>query len=421
MTAPSKPRLPSAVVASGMSTLDVAAEILDFNRNRAPDMTVRKYAAMRASAFTFLRGTCHLYYRGWPTGAMFDHAPSAWISGDLHVENFGSYKGDNRLTYFDLNDFDEAVLAPGSWETARFLTSILVGAHTWGLNESEAVALMRYAFQSYLDQLIIGKPRWLERETASGVIGRLLTQVTGRTRVELLNRNTLVRKRSRRFIADGRRTATASAKERALSTRVMDEIVATSPEPGFFRVIDIARRIAGTGSLGVARYAVLIEGRGSPDRNVLLDVKEALPSSVAPWSPEIQPMWQSDAERVGSVQHRMQAVSPALLRAISVDGKSFIVRELQPFDDRMRLDDWCRKPRKLGAALDTLAQLAAWAPLRATGWHGSATMDAWSDFAARDDWYQSLIDGARDAAALNAERYAEFSAAYDSGAFNTPG
>jgi uncharacterized protein (DUF2252 family) len=47
-------------------------------------------------------------------------------------------------------------------------------------------------------------------------------------------------------------------------------------------VLDIGRRIAGTGSLGVERYVVLVEGKGSPDRNYLLDIKEAKPSAMAP-------------------------------------------------------------------------------------------------------------------------------------------
>ena len=32
-------------------------------------------------------------------------------------------------------------------------------------------------------------------------------------------------------------------------------------------MLDVARRIAGTGSLGVERYAILVEGKGSPDIN----------------------------------------------------------------------------------------------------------------------------------------------------------
>jgi uncharacterized protein (DUF2252 family) len=43
------------------------------------------------------------------------------------LRNGRSYKGDNRLVYFDINDFDEGVLAPASWDLLRMLASILVG------------------------------------------------------------------------------------------------------------------------------------------------------------------------------------------------------------------------------------------------------------------------------------------------------
>lgn len=40
--------------------------------------------------------------------------------------SYGSYKGDNRLAYFDLNDFDESTLAPCLWEVSRMVASIFV-------------------------------------------------------------------------------------------------------------------------------------------------------------------------------------------------------------------------------------------------------------------------------------------------------
>ena len=67
---------------------------------------------MRKSAFAFLRATCHLFYEDLPKSPLLRKVPPVWACGDLHLENFGSYKGDNRLVYFDLNDFDEALLAP---------------------------------------------------------------------------------------------------------------------------------------------------------------------------------------------------------------------------------------------------------------------------------------------------------------------
>ena len=93
-----------------------------------------KYRNMRTSPFVFLRATCHLFYERVAPDLHAMQAPLTWCMGDMHLENFGSYKGDNRLAYFDLNDFDEAVLAPTHWDLIRFLTSILVGAKSLGIN-----------------------------------------------------------------------------------------------------------------------------------------------------------------------------------------------------------------------------------------------------------------------------------------------
>ena len=38
--------------------------------------------------------------------------------------NFGSYKEDNGLVYFDMDDFDKAVLAPCLFDIARCLVSL---------------------------------------------------------------------------------------------------------------------------------------------------------------------------------------------------------------------------------------------------------------------------------------------------------
>src|SRR3954465_4657333 len=104
----------------------VAERIRAFNAGRRPELLERKYKAIRADAFTFLRGTCHLFYEDWPAGSPLNAAPPAWISGDLHLENFGSYKGDNRLVYFDINDFDEAALGGATWDLSRLITSIFL-------------------------------------------------------------------------------------------------------------------------------------------------------------------------------------------------------------------------------------------------------------------------------------------------------
>ena len=103
---------------------DVVERIRSFNQGRDAERLRMKYQRMLASSFAFFRGTCHLFYEDWPAGSPLNSAPPAWICGDLHLENFGTYKGDNRLAYFDINDFDEATLAPCTWDLARFLKAV---------------------------------------------------------------------------------------------------------------------------------------------------------------------------------------------------------------------------------------------------------------------------------------------------------
>ena len=86
--------------------------IIRYNDGREPERLQLKFARMRGSIFAFFRGTSHLFYEDWPSGNALDRTPTVWTTGDLHLENFGSYKADNRLVYFDISDFDDAGLAP---------------------------------------------------------------------------------------------------------------------------------------------------------------------------------------------------------------------------------------------------------------------------------------------------------------------
>lgn len=54
------------------------------NAGRDPERLARKYRAMRASPFVFLRGTCALFYARLPSGGIFKAAPKVWACGDMH-------------------------------------------------------------------------------------------------------------------------------------------------------------------------------------------------------------------------------------------------------------------------------------------------------------------------------------------------
>lgn len=400
--------------------LDIAQTIASFNAGRDPERLAMKYKLMRSSPFVFLRGTCHLFYQRLPRDKMLDAAPPVWICGDMHLENFGSYKGDNRLIYFDNNDFDEACLAPSLYELVRLLTSVLVGAADLKLSRAEALALCHTALDAYSEALVFGKSRWIEAETSVGMVRDLFDALASRSRAAHLDRRTTLKGKTRALKVDGKKALPVSDKARAAVTAFMNTFAASEPNPDFYRIIDVARRIAGTGSLGVDRYVILVEGKGSPDGNYLIDLKEALPSSVLPHVRTPQPKWQTEAQRVVEIQRRNQAVSQAFLHAVEFNQRSYVLRSLQPSEDRVALDDWNGKLPRLEEVVNSMAELSAWAHLRSGGRQGSSIADELIAFGGRRDWQLPLVEIAVQCEAQVAADWKAYCDAYDLGAFNVP-
>ena len=372
---------------------DVLSRIAAHNAGREPERLRMKYAKMASDPFIFLRGSCHLFYGDWPDRDALDEAPLAWISGDLHLENFGSYRGANRLVYFDITDFDEAALAPASWEVARCATSLLLAAADLRLDRTASERLVRAYLDAYAGALNKGKALWVERATATGMVRKLLRGLRKRRRGDFL-----------------------AARVAALFER-LDR--ADGPASRFFRPLDVARRVAGIGSLGLQRYSVLMEGKGPPDGYWLADLKQAMPSALVPALERRgirQQSWAGEAKRVVSIQRRCQAVPAALLQAVRFDGTSWILKELQPTEDRLSFKPGKTAPRQLGAAVDTFGQVTAWAQLRGSGREGSAIADALIAFGARRDWREAVLRHARGYAATVRQDWEAFRAAWLAGA-----
>jgi uncharacterized protein (DUF2252 family) len=397
--------------------LSVVTRILRFNAGREPQRLALKYAAMRRSPFGFFRGTAHLFYRDWPAGSPLDRSPLAWVCGDLHLENFGSYKGENGLAYFDINDFDEAALAPAGCDLARFATSTLLAITDLGLSAAEARAFGHQAHLAYTHALRLGKPMWVERATARGLVKQLLRRVKRRTQSDLLAERTTVLRGRRRLRIDGRRALVMSAEAAHQVERALAHAHVSREAPDFYRVIDVARRIAGTGSLGLQRAVILVHGDGGRDGNVLLDLKEAAPSALSPALRIRQPRWRSEADRVVSIQRRVQAVSPALLQPLRLGRRSYILRELQPSEDRLALARVRDERQRLEVAHRVMAEAVAWGQLRSSGHQGSATADEWIEFGHQRSWSHPLSDFTGWYADLVRDYWKEFSEAYDDGAF----
>lgn len=388
-------------------------KIRNYNKGRDPDRLKLKYKVMRGSPFSFLRGTCHLFYDRLPHSDIFENSPATWICGDMHLGNFGSYKGDNRLTYFDINDFDESLLASCSWDVVRLLTSIMIAAKELHASESEAIELCKVFLNSYSNSLKDGKARWIERATAQGMVRSLLVSLKKRSRRDFIDDRTIWKKSKRVINTDGKKALPVTEQQYGMISAFMEDFASKQPDPKFFRVMDIARRIAGTGSLGVDRYAILVRGNGSPDNNYLLDLKLSPTSSLAKHVKLKQPHWATEAERVVSIQRWMQAILPAFLQHVEINGLPYILKELQPTQDRVDLISWDGKLKRLESVMVTMGELVAWAQLRSSGRRGSSSADELIEFGARNSWKGELLNIATVCSKIAEQDYLEYAKAYD--------
>lgn len=372
---------------------NIKTRIENFNQGRNPEFLELKYKKLANDQFSFFRGTCHLFYEDFPPDSPLHSAPLTWICGDLHLENFGSYKGDNRLVYFDINDFDESVLAPCTWDLVRFISSIIVGSHEVGINDEESLHLSNMFLKTYTANLSEGKARTVEKETAKGLVKDLLESLKKRERAKFLDKYTKEKKGKRKLLVDDKRIAKATdAEQNQVEALIKYWHHSTNQHPEFYKILDIEKRIAGNSSLGLERYIILVEGDGSPDDNYLLDLKEIQPSSLTPYLTIPQPVWETPATRVVAIQKRFQGISPALLEDINDGNKSYILKELQPEKDQVHLQAWDGKLGRLERLIATMAEVTAWDQLRSSGREGSAIIDELIDFAKSSEWHNFILE-----------------------------
>ena len=395
----------------------VAERIQHFNSNRLPFYTGLKYQAMAKDPFYFFRGTAHLFYEDLASANTLPALPLTWVCGDLHLENFGSYKGDNRLVYFDLNDFDESALAPASWELARMVTSIFVGLNSMSTGDVEAKNMALLFLKLYAQVLSKGRSRYIEPQTAKGIVQSFLLKVGERKQKDLVKERTVRKNGDIGLLVDRKRLFPIG--DVALTKRLTEFVDGwmVNVHHHRFQVIDAGFRIAGTGSLGVKRYLFLLERQNEERKYLLLDMKLAQPSSLQVHLSNQQPVWLSEAARVVAVQERMQNISPALLRPVLFNNESYVIKEMQPTADKINFATLQNRFDDMEDVLGNMALLTASAQLRSSGRQGSAIADELMDFARDESWIPTILEYARQYANQVKADYNQYLAAYTAGYF----
>jgi hypothetical protein len=88
-----------------------------------------KHQRMAESPFVFLRGTFYRWMQLWPTVCRHaTDAPSVVAVGDLHVENFGTWRDHEGRLVWGINDVDEACRLPYTQDLVRLATSACLAA-----------------------------------------------------------------------------------------------------------------------------------------------------------------------------------------------------------------------------------------------------------------------------------------------------
>ena len=93
-----------------------------------PDLRF-KHEQMAAALFPFFRATFYRWLQVWPEECeVLDRVPHILSVGDLHVENFGTWRDTDGRLVWGVNDFDEACVYPYTMDLVRLATSAMLAA-----------------------------------------------------------------------------------------------------------------------------------------------------------------------------------------------------------------------------------------------------------------------------------------------------
>lgn len=117
----------------------------------------RKHALMKEGAFPFLRATFYRWAQTWPeVSPETFKAPPALAVGDLHIENFGTWRDVEGRLIWGINDFDEMCWMPYTCDLVRLATSALLEISLDHLHNIDPKRACQMIVQGYKDGLRAG-------------------------------------------------------------------------------------------------------------------------------------------------------------------------------------------------------------------------------------------------------------------------
>jgi len=320
------------------------------NEGRVPKLVPVRYARMLASPFTFLRGSAAVMAKDLSDTPVTGMQVAA--CGDMHVSNFGVYASAERNLIFAINDFDEVHPGPWEWDLKRLAASTAVAARSMGADKVQAEEVARAVVRSYRKRIRryagMGFLQvWYERIDEHAVLDaisprlrrstkRALDKARSKGHVQALEKLTVEVDGEHRFVEEVplivRETQSdsglpaAEALDRMLHAYLASLSIDRRALLSRYRIVDVARKVVGVGSVGTSCWVILLQGIDSDDP-LFLQVKQANPSVLAPYvSTRIH--YSNDGQRVVVGQRLTQGSPDIFLGWGEVDGRHFYIRQL---------------------------------------------------------------------------------------------
>jgi uncharacterized protein (DUF2252 family) len=395
-------------------------------RDRLPELLPIRYGRMLASPLAFFRGAAIVMAAD--LAAQPTTGTRVQLCGDAHLLNFGLFATPERRLVFDLNDFDETLAGPWEWDLKRLVASLYLAARERGCSSRrchETALSAARGYQQLLWQLVgLGYlDVWYARLGAALTMSTLAAQARRTARrlaVRATLRDRLQAQRALTEVVDGRtrfaeRPPTLTHLNEADADRVrrlLDGIAGGLPDDrrrllARYRVVDLARKVVGIGSVGTDSFVALLHGTDAGDP-LVLQLKETGPSALecALGSRRSR----GHAARVVEGQRLMQAASDAFLSwTEDGEGRAYYCRQLRDWKGGVDLAKTSTAELELygwlcGAVL-ALAHGRSGEPGQIAGYLGRS--DAFAEAAARfGEAYaeQSERDHAALVAAVRSER-----------------
>jgi uncharacterized protein (DUF2252 family) len=271
---------------------------------------LKKHEKMRESKFAFLRATYWRWAEVMPSLMPELNATTTVLAvGDIHVENFGTWRdADGRLVW-GLNDFDEACEMPYAWDVLRLAVSGYLGQSDE--RKFSLASICECVLKGYSAGLEAPKPFILDRDH---VRMREKFVATETERSEFWQKMDKKKSKTRELPSDRFREA--------LEASLLDD----AEQPMYWP------RSAGVGSLGRPRWVAYAQWKGGP---VVREAKAIVPSA---WS---------YARQAASSKMYVTDISQVLHRAqdpwYHLTERNVLVRRLSPNNHKIEMDvlgDW---------------------------------------------------------------------------------